>query len=206
MGSSRNFPVTLERAGSELLKKSLPHAQFLSEKIPTQDSFFILFHRRSGALLSNPKEVRMISELLRPPDHVSLIAHFPLQDFIILRSNGYNSDACSAILFQYLEYSTLLVPVAFLTILMNFSHFFFPLAWTPKNLVGPHVLKWLLYHHKFPKIPLNIALATLDFCKKNRPFLTKWKNQNRNFLPSAQTMVAPPWSQERVFTTLLWSK
>ena len=74
----------------------------------------------------------------------------------------------------------------------EFFTLFFSACVNPKNLVASQVLKWLLYHHKFPKIPLNIELATLNFFMKNWPFLANWKSQNRNFV-----------SQKRVFTTIL---
>ena len=51
-----------------------------------------------------------------------------------------------------------------------FTLFFFSACVIPKNLVVPQVLKWLLYHHKFPKILLNLAFVTLDFLLKTGRF------------------------------------
>ena len=144
-------------------------------------------------------------KIYSPADEILLLTYFHgviqedrISTFLNCLVGKFQKIACGAILFQHLEFSTLSCFCCISDHLLNFSHCFSACV-NPKILVVPQVLKWLLYHHKFPKIPLNIELATLDFFMKNRPFLANWKSQIRNFLPSAQTMVAPPWSQKRVF-------
>ena len=167
---------------------------------------------RRTANFAGPKTRKKLNspawKIYSPADEILLLTYFHgviQEDRISTFPNCFRCEISKNRLRRY-TVSTFRVfhSLLFLLHFWPFAEFFtlfFSACVNPKNLVVPHVLKWLLYHHKFPKIPLNIALATLDFCRKNRPFLAKWKSQNRNFLTSAQTMVAPPWSQKRVFTS-----